>query len=149
MNLKMKKMIAFALVLATLCSVTMPVFASDRSGDSDVSVHASEYLNAYSAGITAGTGSVTVSFSVTATGYMTSLGASRIDIYTSSGSLAKTFYGSTTNGMLVSNKSIHAASMTYSAAKSGTKYYAVVTVKASNANGGDSRSVTSGYATAK
>lgn len=144
-----RRMIVLIVVIMSLLVQTIPVYAIDQSCDSEISTQASYYITSYSAGITGGSGSVTVDFDITGTGWMTSIGASRIDIYTAAGTVVKSFYATSTDGMLSTNRSVHFGTVTYNGAKSGTKYYAVVTFKASNSSGGDSRTFTTGYATAK
>lgn len=147
MRTKAHRLIAVSIVLAVLCSMMTPVLAANT--DPGISPQASYYITSYWATATGGTGSIKVSFSITATGKMTNLGAMYVQIYNSSGTLVKTFNGYTTDGMLVSGKTAHSSSVTYNGATSGTKYYAVVTFEASNASGGDSGTYTTSYATAK
>lgn len=146
MNKKMRRLIAVTVILVTLCTMMMPAFAANT--DPGVSPQASYYITSDWASVSGGTGSITVSFSISATGKMTSLGAQYIDIYNASGTCVKTFKSSTTSGMLTSGYS-HSSSVTYTGATSGARYYAVVTFKASNSSGGDSTTYTTGYATAK
>lgn len=147
MKAKAHRLVAVIIVLAVLSSMMMPVFAANA--DSGISPQASYYINSYWASASGGTGSIKVSFSITATGQMTSLGAMYIRIYNSSGTLVKTFDGYTTSGMLASGRYSYSSSVTYNGAVSGAKYYAVVTFEASNASGGDSGTYTTSYATAK
>lgn len=147
MKTKTHRVIAFIVVLAVLSSMMMPVFAADT--DSGISPQASYYINSYWASSTGGTGSITINFGIVATGIMTSLGAQSVHIYNANGTLVKSFYSSTTSGMLGSNRASYSSSVTYNGATSGAKYYAVVTLKASNSTGGDSGTYTTSYATAK
>jgi len=56
---------------------------------------ASEYINSTYASITAtGNGNLKIGFSITGTGTMTSIGATRIDVKNSSGTTVKIFYSS-------------------------------------------------------
>ena len=146
MRTKSHRLIAMIVVLAALCSMMMPVSAANT--DPGISPQASYYITSVYAYVTGGTGSITVTFNMTATGKMTSLGAQYIEIYNSSGTLVKTYSGYTTAGMLSSGYS-YSNSITYNGATSGVRYYAVVTFKASNSTGGDSDTYTTGYATAK
>lgn len=147
MKAKTRRLIAMIVVLATLCTMAVPVFAVNA--DSGISPQASYYISAVSASASGGTGSIRVNFNITATGWMTSLGAQYVEIYNSNDTLVKTFYASTTSGMLASNRTSYSSSVTYNGATKGAKYYAVVTFKASNSSGGDSDTYTTGYATAK
>lgn len=146
MKTKGRRFIAAILVLATLCTMMMPVFAANT--DPGISPQASYYITSVSASSYGGTGSVKITFNITATGKMTSLGAQKVKIYNSSGTCVKTFDGYTTTGMLGSGYA-YSSSVTYTGATSGAKYYAVVTFKASNSSGGDSTTYTTAYATAK
>lgn len=147
MRTKAHRLTAVVVVLVVLCSMIMPVFAENT--DSGISPQASYYINAVSASASGGTGSITISFNITATGKMTSLGAQSVLIYNSSGTLVKSFYATSTTGMLASDRFSYASSVTYSGATTGARYYAVVTFKASNSSGGDSTTYTTSYATAK
>lgn len=146
MRTKSHRLIAMIVVLAALCSMMMPVSAANTAPG--ISPQASYYITSVYAYATGGTGSITVTFNMTATGKMTSLGAQKVRIYDANDTLVKTFDGYTTAGMLSSGYS-YSSSVTYNGAKSGAKYYAVVTFKASNSTGGDSDTYTTGYATAK
>lgn len=149
MKRKLFHIAALFLSILILCTTIVPVFAEDSNGG--ISPQASNYINSYTAYVEAGStsGSLKVQFSITATGKMTSLGASKIQIYNSSGTCVKTFYATSTTGMLASNRYAYASSVTYTGATSGSKYYAVVTFKASNSSGGDSGTYTTSYGKAK
>ena len=147
MRTKAHRLIAVTIVLAVLCTMMMPVFAANT--DSGISPQASYYITSDWASASGGTGSVTVSFGIVATGKMTSLGAQKIDIYNYSDTLVKTYYGATTAGLLASNRSSYSNSVTYYGATSGAKYYAVVTFEAANSTGGDSDVYVTKYTTAK
>ena len=149
MKRKLFHIAALFLSILILCTTIAPVFAEDSNGG--VSTQASSYISSYSAYVEAGStsGSLKVQFSITATGKMTSLGASKIQIYNSSGNCVKTFYATSTTGMLASNRYAYSSSVTYTGATSGSKYYAIVTFKASNSSGGDSGTYTTSYGKAK
>lgn len=147
MKTKAHRFIAIAIVLTILCTMTAPVFASD--GDAGISPQASYYISVVSASASGGSRSIKVNFNITATGWMTSIGASKIEIYDYSDTLVKTYYGASTAGLLASNRTSYSGSVTYGDARTGAKYYAVVTFKAANSYGGDSDTYVTGYATAK
>lgn len=149
MKSKMRRLTCVLLLMAMAVSLAIPTYAAQTTVEPDISTQASAYINSYSAGIEAGTGSITITFTIAASGRMTSLGASRIDLYKSDGTLVKTYLASSTEGMLASNRFSYAGSVEYTNAKKGTTYYAVVTIKASNSSGGDSRMITTVNATAK
>lgn len=134
---RFSKIIAIILIL-TLCLSSTAVAAYTRSSD---------YITTASANITGGSGTITVRFSIKATGSMSTLGASKIEIKNSSGTTVKTFYSSTTTGMTTSSARSYSSSVTYSGTV-GSQYYAVVYFTASNKNGSDSTSCTTSTATA-
>lgn len=142
---KYTRMLAVLLVFA-LTLAMQPVVLAAR-GEDTVNPTASTCIASSSASISAYKGTVTVSFSITGTGKMTSLGATKVQIKDSSGSVVKTFYSSTTSGMMGYNKTYHSGSVTYSGS-TGTKYYAVVSFKAANATDSDTTTRTTGYTTA-
>lgn len=105
---------------------------------------ASYYIKRTSAAATAsGNGKITVIHSITGTGIMTEIGATKIEIKNASGSTLKT-YKCTDPGyesMMGSNTGNHNGSVTYSGI-SGATYYAVVYFKAANSTGGDTNIIT-------
>lgn len=147
MRTKVNRFIAVVIVLATLSSMMVPAFAADS--DSGIAPHASYYISSVYASASGGSGSIKVTFNITATGWMTNVGATKVQIYNYNDTLVKTFYSSTTGGMLASNQTAHSSSVTYNGATSGAKYYAIVYFEASNSSGGDSDYYITAYATAK
>jgi hypothetical protein len=79
---------------------------------------------------------------------MTSIGVSRIDVYSSDGSFVKSVNGSTSNGLLASGTSIHSGTHTIKVS-SGQRYYLEVTFIAKNSLGSDSKWTTTNTATAR
>lgn len=128
---RLSKLIAIVFMFA-LCLSSTAVAVDARS---------SEYIRTYSATASGGSGSITVDFSITAKSSMNKLGASKIEIKNSSGTTVKTFYSSTTTGMVTSNAITFTSSVTYNGTR-GVKYYAVVYFIASNTNGSDTDSWT-------
>ena len=147
MRTKVNRFIAVVIVLATLSSMMVSAFASDT--DTGIAPHASYYISSVYAYSSGGTGSITVHFNIVPTGKMTTLGATKVQIYNYNDTLVKTFYSSSTSGMLASNVYAHSSSVTYYGATSGAKYYAIVYFEASNSSGGDSDYYVTAYATAK
>lgn len=149
MKNKIRHLIAAFLVVCIMCTTAAPVLASGDYDD-EISTQASRYIISTYAYAETGssTGTINIQFNISANGKMTSLGASKIQIYNTSGTCVKTFYASSTSGMLGSNRYAFSSYVTYSG-KSGSKYYAVVTFKASDSSGGDSCTYTTEYATAK
>lgn len=105
-----------------------------------VSARASYYFSSYSATLRQGvTGKINLNYTVVScAGTMNTIGVSRIWVYKSDGTLYKTIYGSTANGLLKSNAT--AASGTYPiTCVSGSTYYCIVKFYASNSSGSDSK----------
>lgn len=146
MNSKIQKCTSALLVLVLLLTAVEPVIAAN-TGDT-IAPMSSSYISFYYANISGGNGKITVNFNITGTGKMTSIGATKVQIKNSSGTTVKTFYSTTTDGMLGSNRTSYSSSVTYSGASSNSKYYAVVSFKAADSTGSDTASYTTGYATA-
>lgn len=136
-----RKSLSIILIVVLLFSV----LASSASAQTE----ASYYFNTYSATLRQGSssGKINLSYSVVScAGTMNSIGVSKIQVYKSNGTLYKTIYGSTSNGLLTSSSL--AAAGTYSiSCVSGTSYYCLVTVYASNSSGSDSRTIQTGTVT--
>ncbi len=131
-----KRSISLVLVLFFVFSVSM-------GSATAVTLRASETLTRYSAILKAGraSGSIKVSYDILANDKADSLGISSIVIYKSDNSYVTTITGSESNGLIKKSSAYHQSSYTY-AGKSGTSYYAVVTVFATIGDKTDSRSVT-------
>ncbi len=143
MRKQLKCILAVLLVVLTVCSMTIPVTAANR--DDTVSPQASAYISNVWASAYKNRGTVTVEFSITATGKMTSLGATTIAIKDSSGDIVKTFSYTNTSGMMGYNEYYYSSSVSWNGAASGEKYYALVLYKASNSSGYDMTSYTTDY----
>lgn len=131
------------LVVATVFCMIVPVSAA--TGEDEVAPAASAYINGVWAEAVGSNGTVTVNFSISATGTMTSLGASKIQIWNSGGTVSKTFFPSTTGGMTGYSRAYYSGSVTWYNATPGAKYYAVVYYQATNSSGGDSSSYVTAY----
>lgn len=128
-----KKSLAALMIIATL-SCVLCVGASARSSD---------YLSAYSAGVTAKSGGrIVVSVDVAALGNMTQIGASRVIIYKSSDQTTwnsvATYNYEDYPSMMTSGYSCNMDVLTYYGI-AGYYYKALVTCYAGNASGYDSR----------
>lgn len=135
--------------LSTLCTIiVLFTFCTQFANAASIQPRASEYLSHYTVALAPGdkSGEVKLGFSVTATGSMTQVGISKVEIYKSSGSHVTTIYGNTVNRLLASSTDYHIGTYTYSGT-SGVSYYAKVTVYAKDSTGSDYRTVTT--ATAK
>lgn len=129
MKKRIYKTTLFILIVAVILSTT--AFA--------VESRASDYIRSTEPEISASNGKVTVDFSIYATGVMSSVGAKKIVIYTSTGTPVKTYSYTNTNYsyLMASNKLSHSASVTYDGTP-GTSYYAEITFYAGNSSGSDS-----------
>ena len=113
-----------------------------------VSARASYYFSSYSATLGQGdSGKINLSYTVVScAGTMNTIGVSKIWVYKSDGTLYKTIYGSTANGLLKSNAV--AAGGTYPiSCVSGNTYYCIVKIYASNSSGSDYRLIQTGSVT--
>ena len=138
----MKKAAALILICLMLMQVASPIaFAATE---------ANAYISAYGSSITnPSSGVIHVGFSVTGTNYMSSLGASFITLY-EDGSAIKTYSRYNVSDapyMVATNRLSFSNHVTYSSAKAGSTYYAVVTVFASDGSGTGTESCTTGSIT--
>ena len=138
-----RRFISLLLVVATVVCMIIPVAAAE--GDNGVAPAASAYISGVWASAVGSNGTVTVNFSITATGTMTSLGATEIRIKNSAGTTVKVFQPSTTGGMTGYNRGYFQSAVTWYNATPGSKYYAVVYYQATNSSGGDSSSYITAY----
>lgn len=130
-----KRICAFVLIMMMLLSIS-----ATAAYDPPDSPDASYYISSYSASVAnGGNGKIKVTFNITGTGIMTSIGASAISIYKSNGTYVTTIYyfSSGRSGMMGSNKMYH--SDTESIYVGAGSYYAVVTFYAGNSSGSDSK----------
>ena len=135
------KLIGMILIIATLCSIISPVLAAAPQ-DPD-SPAASYYIDNVYAEATGTNGTVNVYFSITATGKMSSLGATNIILYNSSGYVASKQYA-TTPGMMGYSKTFHSNTIPFTGLASGS-YYAIVYYYAGNSSGSDTTSFTTDW----
>ena len=138
-----RRLIAMMLIAATIFCMIIPVSAANM--EDEVSPAASAYIDAVWAEAVGSNGTVKVNFSISATGKMTSLGATEIRIVNSSGTTVKTFYPSTTGGMTGYSRDYYYGSVTWYYATPGAKYYAVVYYQATNSSGHDTSSYITAY----
>lgn len=130
----MKKLIHFLSVVLVLV-MSLSCVAIAASAD-EITPYANAYIDSYYATVTKSGDSLRVSFSVGGSGMMTSIGASSVKIYTSSGSLVKTFWSSANPSMMGSNRTSYSSSVYYDDWTSGTSYYAVVKFYATDSTTG-------------
>ena len=128
----------YLIVIMLFANIAIPI----------ASARASHYIHSYSSNISAGTnGNVTVSFSITGTGRMTSIGSTRIEIR-ENGTLVATYIHTTTDGMMGSNAVIHSGTVTYKGV-AGRSYSAIVSFRAGNNTGWDDRAMQTNTVIAK
>lgn len=138
MKRNFKRILALALVLA-MCLAPAAMAAEARSSD---------YIN-YATPSAASKNGVTFTFTVSATGVMTDLGATKIVVKTSSGTTVKT-YNYTDNDyayLMGHGCKSYTASVSYHGFP-GNQYYAVIYLKAGNSSGYDTRTITTPVVTA-
>lgn len=137
-----RRLISVLLVICMISCMIIP--ASAANGESGVAPAASAYIDVVWAEAVGGSGTLTVNFSISATGNMTSLGATQIQIVNASGNTVKTFYSSSTGGMTGYSRSYYSSHVTWYSATAG-KYYAIVYYQATNSSGHDTSSYVTAY----
>ncbi len=142
-----KRIVSICLV-AVLILAACPLKVSANENPSD-DINASSYLNSYAATLYSQgeTGKLELSYQVYAKNYMTSVGIYKIVVRNANGSVYKTIWGTTTNGLLGSNAWYHCDEYTITGLVSGNQYYCSVTVIAENSSGGDTRTITTSLVT--
>lgn len=136
-----------ALALLMVCALFLGSFAF-AAAPSVIEPQASNYIASKTAYIYKnGGGSISLCFGITATGPMTLLGTTRIELYTAAGRLMKIYTSSSYENMLVTNRYTYNSYVTYPGV-SGESYYAVMTFYAGNSKGSDSKIVTTATVTA-
>lgn len=141
MRKRIRRIISMFLIVAAMLSVMSPVLAATPPEPD--APDASYYIDNVYAEATGTHGTVNVYFSITGMGKMSSLGATSITLYNSSGYVASKHYTST-SGMMGYNRTFYSNTITFSGLSSG-QYYAYVTFKASNSSGYDTTSYTTDW----
>lgn len=128
--------------------VTTPIAATSLSNE--IVPFGSQCIAGYNASMKAGTGSGTlkISYTVTASKLANTIGVSKIEIYQSTGAKAATIIGSVANGLLRESAGTKTGSYTYKGT-SGRAYYAKVTLYVACGTTSDSRTVTTATVTAR
>ena len=132
-------------ILASILLVTMVFSCSIVATTSEIQpLRESPTLSSYAVWLFSGSGKgeVTVSYDVRASRWGDSMGVERIRFYTEDGDLVATVTGTTANGLVCEDTSLHAGDFDYSELPSGDYYYAKVTVFAEYKGVYDSRTVT-------
>jgi hypothetical protein len=134
-------LLAFAIVVSFLPHA---VFAQEESHDTK----ASSYLNMYTASLSSKgiTGKLTLTYQVFATHDMDKVGVWGIFVRNNDGTIHQFIWGTTANGLLATNTFHHLGNYTLNLT-SGNTYYCTVIFVAEDANGSDTRSITTQHVT--
>lgn len=150
--MKKQMMRVFTLICTLVLSVGMAVPALAANPAEGATPYASDYLDSYSAWVSAGSGgSIYIYYDVDATEDVARVGAKLIVVQVLDAGVwtnVKTVTGTLSNGMLISNDNSHTGGIVYHGT-AGKSYRAVVTIYAGPTSGGDSRIVTTNSVTAK
>lgn len=143
----MKKRIV-AVLLSFVIVVSFVPFSAFSYEDELNDTKASSYLNMYTASLSSKgiTGKLTLAYQVFATHNMDKVGVFGIIVRNNDGTIHNIIWGTTSNGLLNSNTWFHAGSYTLNLT-SGNTYYCTVIFVAEDANGGDTRSITTQHVT--
>lgn len=141
-----KRIIALFLAFVITVSFVSPsVFAHEEELDN---INESGYLNMYSASLTSkgDTGKLNLSYVVYATDDMIKVGVWGIFVRNNDGTIHRIIWGTTANGLLAANTWYHLGSYTLNLT-SGNTYYCTVFFVAEDANGSDTRRITTQHVT--
>ena len=128
-----KTMRVIAVVLVLISVLSTPAHAET------IEPRASDYIFSYFAQILPqGDGEIKIDFTITATGEMSQLGATLIEVYDANGGCVKTFRRINYSNMIEYNTFYMRSNLTYYGT-AGTQYYAKITFYAKNSNGYDSK----------
>ncbi len=134
--MKIKRLFSAILVLTLIFSMCSAAFAEE------ITPRANPYIGRKTGSISsAGSGKININFSVDSADIMTTLGASKIELYKADGTYLKTFYSSAYPNMLGSNTYTYGSSVSYNGV-SGESYYAVITYYASCSKGSSTSTLT-------
>lgn len=138
--MKKRIILIFLASLIVVLSLSNMVYAHE---DDSNSTKASSYLSMYTASLTSKgiSGKLNLSYQVFATHDMQKVGIWGIYVRNSNGTIQQFIRGTVANGLLTTNTWYHYGSYTLNLT-SGNTYYCTVIVVAEDANGGDTRSIT-------
>lgn len=141
-----KRILAVLLVFAIV--VSFFPFSAYSFEDESNDIKASSYLNMYTASLSSKgiSGKLTLTFEVFATHNMDKVGLFGIIVRNNDGTIHKIIWGTTSNGLLATNTFYHLGNYTLNLT-SGNTYYCTVIFVAEDANGGDTRSITTQHVT--
>lgn len=143
----MKKRI-IAVFLAFVLVIPLVPFSASAEDEVTSEPRASYYLDKYNASLYSKgiSGKLQLTFEVIATGYMTQVGVAGIIVRNNDGTIHRIIWGTTSNGLLDTNAWFNIGSYTLNLT-SGNTYYCSVIVIAKDANGSDSRTITTQHIT--
>lgn len=133
---KFVRLMALALILVMALSGIAGAAYED-----EVTPYSNAYIRSMIGALSKSGDTLYVTFTTKGTAPMTSIGASCVKIYTSGGTLVKTFWSAYNSSMLGSNCSVHTCTLSYDGTD-GTTYYAVITGYASNSSGSGTETYT-------
>lgn len=135
----MKKAIRL-LALTLILVISLSIIAC-AAYEEDFAPYTNAYIEAMTGALSKSGDTLYVTFTVEGTHSMTSIGASCIKIYTSNGTLVKTFWSAYNPSMLDHNTYSHTSTLSYDGTD-GTTYYAVITGYASYGGGSGTETYT-------
>lgn len=112
------------------------------SYEEDFTPYTNAYIESMTGALSKSGDTLYVTFTVQGTRSMTSIGASCVKIYTSGGTLEKTFWSAYNPSMLGSNTYTYTSTLSYDDGVDGTTYYAVITGYASYGGGSGTETYT-------
>lgn len=127
-----------SLVMILVISLSSVACATPKE---EITPYTNAYIESLTGALSKSGDTLYVTFTTHGTGIMTSIGASCVKIYTSGGSLVKTFWSAYNPSMLGSNTSSYTSTLSYDGTD-GTTYYAVITGYASKSGGSGTETYT-------
>ena len=138
-----RRLLSLFLVCFIVLAMAVPAMATnDERAEPN---RASDYIFSVYADVTRIGNSVDIYFTITATGVMTSVGATDIAIFNNHGNCVALLNSSNTTGLMGSNCSFYFNTITWNGAVTGDRYYAIVFFKAENSSGYDTTCYTTTY----
>lgn len=133
---KYVRLMALALILVMALSGM-----AGAAYEEEVTPYSNAYISSMIGALSKSGDTLYVTFTVRGTNIMTSIGASCVKIYTSGGTLVKTFWSAYYPSMLGSNTISYTNTLSYDGTD-GTTYYAVITGYASYGGGSGTETYT-------
>ena len=136
----MKRIIRFAALILSI--VMLLPCGAGAAYEEEFTPYSNAYISSMTGALSKSGDTLYVTFTVRGTRSMTTIGASCIKIYTSSGSLVKTFWSAYNPSMLGSNTYTYTSTLSYDDGVDGTTYYAEITGYASYGGGSGTETYT-------